>query len=332
MSALGHARAHAIVQGFAGRRVVVIGDVMLDHFLFGRVQRLSPEAPVPIVEYDHDDYRPGGAANVAMNLAALGASVSLIGVVGDDEAAARLRQLLEEGAVNASDLVTDHDRRTTRKLRIVTQRQQQVARVDFEHDTDIAGPVADKVGAAIAARCADADIVLVSDYLKGVITSSTMAAVLGAATPRGIAVLVDPKIPHLDLYRGVTLVTPNQVEAETATHARIRTDDEACAAARQLRDRLRCTSVVITRGEQGMWVLDGTTTPATEANFAAAALEVSDVTGAGDTVIGTIALALASQASLVEAAQLATIAAGVAVSRFGAVAVTRDELASRLAT
>ncbi len=329
---LAHARAHAIVQGFAGRRVVVIGDVMLDHFLFGRVQRLSPEAPVPIVEYDHDDYRPGGAANVAMNLAALGASVSLIGVVGDDEAAARLRQLLADGGVDAGDLVTDDDRRTTRKLRIVTQRQQQVARVDFENDTDIAGPVADQVDAAVAARCADADIVLVSDYLKGVITSGTMAAVLGAATPRGIAVLVDPKIPHLDLYRGVTLVTPNQVEAETATHARIRTDDEARDAARRLRERLHCTSVVITRGEQGMWVLDGTTTPATEANFASAALEVSDVTGAGDTVIGTIALALAAQASLVEAAQLATVAAGVAVSRFGAVAVTRDELASRLAT
>ena len=171
----------------------------------------------------------------------------------------------------------------------------------------------------------DADIVLVSDYLKGCITADTMAAVLHAATPRGIAVLVDPKIPHLDLYRGVTLVTPNQMEAETATHARIRTDDEARDAARRLRERLACASVVITRGEQGMWVLDGSTTPATEANFAATALEVSDVTGAGDTVIGTLALALAAKASLVEAAQLSTLAAGVAVSRFGPVAVTRDD-------
>jgi D-beta-D-heptose 7-phosphate kinase/D-beta-D-heptose 1-phosphate adenosyltransferase len=327
-----HTRAHEIVQGFAGRRVVVVGDVMLDHFLFGRVQRLSPEAPVPIVEYDHDEYRPGGAANVAMNLAALGAAVSLIGVVGADDSAARLRQLLTEGGVDATDLVTDDERRTTRKLRIVTQRQQQVARVDFENDADIDGSLAGQVEAAIAVRCADADIVLVSDYLKGVVTRGTMAAVLGAAKARGIAVLVDPKIPHLDLYRGVTLVTPNQVEAETATHARIRTDDEARNAARRLRERLHCASVVITRGEQGMWVLDGTTTPATEANFASAALEVSDVTGAGDTVISTIALALASQASLVEAAQISTVAAGVAVSRFGAVTVTRDELASRLAT
>lgn len=330
--AIGEARARALIQGFPGRRVVVVGDVMLDHFLFGRVQRLSPEAPVPIVEYDHDDFRPGGAANVAMNLATLGATVSLIGVVGADDSGGRLRQLLTDGGVDTTHLVTDDHRRTTRKLRVVTQRQQQVARVDFENDADIAGTVAARVEAAVRSTCADADVVLVSDYLKGVITSGTMAAVLAAATPRGVAVLVDPKIPHLDLYRGVTLVTPNQVEAETATHARIRTDDEARDAARRLRDRLHCTSVVITRGEHGMWVLDGTTTPATEANFTATAIEVSDVTGAGDTVISTIALALAAQASLVEAAQLSTVAAGVAVSRFGAVAVTHDELLSRLAT
>ncbi len=329
---VGDARARTLIQGFAGRRVVVVGDVMLDHFLFGRVQRLSPEAPVPIVEYDHDDYRPGGAANVAMNLVALGAAVTLIGVVGDDEAAAHLRHHLVDGGVDAGHLITDPSRRTTRKLRIVTQRQQQVARVDFEHDVDVHGPAAVQIGAAIASHAAEAHVVLVSDYLKGCVTAGTMAAVLAAATPAGIPILVDPKIPHLDLYGGVTLITPNQVEAETATHARVRTDQEARAAARQLRDRLRCTSVVITRGEHGMWVLDGTTTPATEANFAATALEVSDVTGAGDTVISTIALTLASNGSLVEAAQLAAVAAGVAVSRFGAVAVTRDELTARLAT
>jgi D-beta-D-heptose 7-phosphate kinase/D-beta-D-heptose 1-phosphate adenosyltransferase len=327
---IGHARARSLIQAFSGCRVLVVGDVMLDHFLFGRVQRLSPEAPVPIVEYDHDDYRPGGAANVAMNLAALGASVALIGVVGDDEAAGQLRERLSSGGVDPTNLVTDDTRPTTRKLRIVTQRQQQVARVDFETDVDLEQSVAAHVAAAVVAHAQHAHVVLVSDYLKGCITADTMAAVLQAARPRGIAVLVDPKIPHLDLYRGVTLVTPNQVEAETATHARIRTDDEARETARRLRDRLACASVVITRGEHGMWVLDGTTTPATEANFAATALEVSDVTGAGDTVIGSLALALAARASLVEAAQLATIAAGVAVGRFGPVAVTRHELLARI--
>ena len=326
---LGQARARSLIEAFSGRRVVVVGDVMLDHFLFGRVQRLSTEAPVPIVEYDHDDYRPGGAGNVAMNLAALGASVALVGVVGDDEAAAQLRRRLAGGGVDPAHLVTDDTRPTTRKLRIVTQRQQQVARVDFETDADLLQPVAARVATAVAAGAEQADVVLVSDYLKGCITTDTMQAAGDAAKRRGISLLVDPKIPHLDLYRGVTLVTPNQVEAETATHARIRTEGEARDAARRLRDRLHCASVVITRGEQGMWVLDGTTTPATEANFAATALEVSDVTGAGDTVIGTLALALAAKASLVEAAQLSTIAAGIAVSRFGPVAVTRDELLAR---
>ena len=323
-------RARTLVESFTDRRVLVVGDVMLDQFLFGRVQRLSPEAPVPIVEYDRDEFRPGGAANVAMNLAALGAQVSLVGVIGADDAADRLRTLMRREGVSDAHLVVDEARCTTRKLRIVTQRQQQVARVDYENDRDVASGVAVRIGEAIARESRTADVVLVSDYLKGVITPDTMAAVLAAARDRGQAVLVDPKIPHLDLYRGVTLLTPNQMEAETATHCRIRTDEEAREAARRLQARLDCDSVVITRGEQGMWVLDGGTTPATEANFASAALEVSDVTGAGDTVIATIAIALASGASLVEAAQLATIAAGIAVSRFGAVAVTRDDLEQRL--
>ncbi|BCS34653.1 hypothetical protein TBR22_A38810 [Luteitalea sp. TBR-22] len=320
----------SLVDDFAGRRVLVVGDVMLDHFLFGRVQRLSPEAPVPIVEYARDEYRPGGAANVATNLAALGAVVHLVSVVGEDEAADRLRTGLARAAVAADSLVVDPTRPTTRKLRIVTQRQQQVARVDFESDADVSEEVAATLGDRLAARAAEADVILISDYLKGVITASVMARVLAVARDRNLDVLVDPKIPHLDLYRGVTLVTPNQLEAETAAHARIRSDADARDVARRLKSMLQCESVVVTRGEHGMWVLDGSVEPAVEANFAATALEVSDVTGAGDTVIATLALALAAGATLLDAARLATTAAGVAVSRFGAVAVTRDELLARL--
>lgn len=326
---LSRERARTLVDAFTGRHVVVVGDVMVDEFLFGRVQRLSPEAPVPIVEHTHDEHRPGGAANVAMNLAALGASVTLVGVVGDDDAATRLRTHLSAAGVHTS-LVTDPARCTTRKLRIVTQRQQQVARVDFERDDDIAGPVAAAVADAVRTAGQGADAVLVSDYLKGCITAETMTAVRECARQRHTPVLVDPKIPHLELYRGVTVVTPNQVEAETATHSRIRTDDEARDAARKLREQLQCASVVVTRGERGMWVLDGTSTPPVEANFASTAVEVADVTGAGDTVIGTLALALAARASLSEAAQLAAVAAGIAVSHFGVVAVTREELRARL--
>ena len=330
MTPLSRDRTRVLVQSLAGRRVLVVGDVMLDHFLFGRVQRLSPEAPVPVVEYDHDQFRPGGAANVAMNLAALGAEVALVGVIGDDDSGTRLRDLLTAGGVRADGLIGDASRCTTRKLRIVTQRQQQVARVDFESDRDVDGTVAETIVGAIDGQVGAAALVVVSDYLKGCITSVTMARVAEACAARGVPLLVDPKISHLDLYRGVTLITPNLGEAETATHSRIRTDADAAVAARRLRDRLGCASVVITRGEQGMWVLDGTRTPPIEANFAATAVEVSDVTGAGDTVISTLALALAAQASLVEAAQLAAVAAGIAVGRFGPVAVTRAELEARL--
>ncbi|MGI8671642.1 MAG: bifunctional heptose 7-phosphate kinase/heptose 1-phosphate adenyltransferase, partial [Luteitalea sp.] len=223
MTPLSRDRAHLLVRALAGRRVLVVGDVMLDHFLFGRVQRLSPEAPVPVVEYDHDQFRPGGAANVAMNLAALGAEVALVGVIGDDDAGMRLRDLLTGGGVRGDALIADASRCTTRKLRIVTQRQQQVARVDFETDRDVDGTVAETIAETIEAQVGTAELVVVSDYLKGCITGMTMTRVVGACAARHVPVLVDPKIPHLDLYRGVTLITPNLSEAETATHCRIRT-------------------------------------------------------------------------------------------------------------
>ena len=248
---------------------------MLDHFLFGRVQRLSPEAPVPIVEYDHDDYRPGGAANVAMNLAALGAAVSLVGVVGDDEAAGRLRERLAGWRcrrVRSGDRWRPpHDPETPHRHPAATTGGARRLRVRCRHRGRRSRA---QVEAAIAHTRPESDIVLVSDYLKGCITAATMSAVLAAATPRGIGVLVDPKIPHLDLYRGVMLVTPNQTEAETATHARIRNDDEARDGARRLRERLGCTSVVITRASRACGCSMAATTPATEANFASRALEV----------------------------------------------------------
>lgn len=330
MAAVGAARAHALLDAFAGRHVIVVGDVMLDHFLVGRVDRLSPEAPVPIVAYGHDEYRPGGAANVAINLRALGARVRLVGPVGDDESAHRLREMLRAHDVDGDGLVVDRHRPTTRKLRIVTQRQQQVARVDYESDADVTGEVVADLVSHIDRHGAHAEAIVVSDYLKGCVVAAVMDAVRACASASAVPVLVDPKIPHLARYRGVTVVTPNASEAETATHLRIRGDNDARDAARLLKERLACTSVVITRGEHGMWVLDGQHPECiVEDEFAAVAREVSDVTGAGDTVIATLALSMASGASLSEGAALAAEAAGLAVSRFGPVAVTADELRAR---
>jgi len=311
-----------LLSRFAGRTVIVIGDLMLDHFVIGGVDRISPEAPVPVVRFEQETWRLGGAANVAHNAAALGAQVHAIGLTGKDEAAATLRAGLERLGIGASGLVEDPQRRTTRKLRVVTTRNQQVARIDYEDDREANGPIEAALVSQIDALCSSADAVIVSDYLKGGVSTGVASAAIAAARRRGIPLLVDPKVPHIDYYAGATVITPNHHEAAAVAHMRIRSGDEAIAAARRFRERARCDSVLITRGEHGMTLLG----PAEEAQLAAEAREVADVTGAGDTVVATMALALAAGASLVEAARLANRAAGIVVGKFGAATVSIGEL------
>lgn len=319
---LDRARAEAIVERMASSRIVVVGDVMLDQFIFGHVGRISPEAPVPVVTYDHEQHRAGGAANVALNARSLGARVELIGVVGRDEAAEKLKDLLRVADVPPRGLVTDLERRTTTKVRIVTTRNQQVARIDYESDAEASRPVEDALSALVDARIDGAGAIVASDYLKGVVTSRVMAHIIAVGQQRGVPVLVDPKIPHLDYYAGASLVTPNHHEAEVATHLRIRSDEDARNAAHVFRDRSRCEGVLITRGEHGMWLTHETS----EGHLPAAAREVSDVTGAGDTVVATLALAVAAGAKWAEAARLANEAAGIVVGKFGPATVTPQEL------
>lgn len=308
-----------------GRTVLIVGDVMLDHFVIGRVERISPEAPVPVVQFDHEEYRLGGAANVAHNVAALGGRVEMVGLVGDDAEAARLRDDLGKLSIGAAGLVTDRERCTTRKLRVVTTRNQQVARIDYESEREADGALEAELVSRIRELASRADAILVSDYLKGTISRGVAAAAIDVARKRGIPVLVDPKVPHIDYYAGATVVTPNHHEAEAITHMRIRTSEDARAAARRFRTRAGCDSVLITRGEHGMSLLG----PDGYAELPAEAREVSDVTGAGDTVIATMTLALASGAPLVEAARLANRAAGIVVAKFGPATVTIEELAGR---
>lgn len=319
-------RARRIVEGMAGAHLVVVGDLMLDQFTIGRVTRISPEAPVPVVAYERDEFRAGGAANVALNVRALGGTVDLVGLVGADPAAAQLRELLSVGGVTAAGLITDTTRRTTTKVRIVTTRNQQVARVDYDAEHAPADAVEDALIAQIERRVPAAGAVIVSDYLKGLVTRRLMASLVTVAEEHGVAVLVDPKIPHLDFYTGATLVTPNHHEAEVATHMRIRNEDEAQRAATIFRQRAHCDGVLITRGEHGMWIAcDGV-----EGHLPATAREVSDVTGAGDTVVATLALAIAAGATAAEAAQLANEAAGVVVGKFGPATVSGSELLARV--
>jgi D-beta-D-heptose 7-phosphate kinase/D-beta-D-heptose 1-phosphate adenosyltransferase len=319
---LAAARARQLIDRFSSRHIIVVGDVMLDRFLVGRVSRVSPEAPVPVIVYDHDEYRLGGAANVAHNVRALGASVDLIGVVGADESGARLQAELAVRGIHSSGLITDSDRRTTTKMRVVTARNQQVARIDYESDHDAKSEVEAALMAQVAARARSAQVILVSDYQKGVITRQSMAQLVSFAHTNGLPVIVDPKVPHIDYYAGATLVTPNHVEAESATNIRIATDEDARRAAAALRQRLRVENVVITRGEHGMWVSQA----GVDGHLPAAAREVADVTGAGDTVIAVLALAIAAGGTLAEAARLANHAAGVVVGKFGAATVTPQEI------
>ncbi|MGH9407968.1 MAG: D-glycero-beta-D-manno-heptose-7-phosphate kinase [Vicinamibacterales bacterium] len=305
-----------------GRRVLVVGDLMLDHFVFGRVERISPEAPVPVVLFDHDSYRLGGAANVAHNLTALGARVEIAGLVGDDREAEQLTGELRSIGADTSSIVVDAARPTTRKLRIVTTRNQQVARVDYESERGAVGDIEARLAEAVTAAAGRADVVVISDYLKGAISPAVARAAIDTARAGGRPVLVDPKVPHIDYYAGASLVTPNHHEAEAVTLLRIRSTDDARAAAERFRDRARCDSVLITRGEHGMWLLG----PGVECDLPAEAREVSDVTGAGDTVIAAIAVGLAGGAALADAARLANRAAGLAVARFGPVAITADDL------
>jgi D-beta-D-heptose 7-phosphate kinase/D-beta-D-heptose 1-phosphate adenosyltransferase len=224
--------------------------------------------------------------------------------------------------VGVSGIVTDPERCTTRKLRVVTTRNQQVARVDYEADAEAAGALEATLVRKIGELARSADAILVSDYLKGVVSHGVAKAAVAAGGARGIPVLIDPKVPHIDYYAGATVITPNHHEAESVTHMRIRSAGEARAAARRFRDRARCENVLITRGEHGMWLLSADD----EVALPAEAREVADVTGAGDTVIGTLALALAAGASLADAARLANRAAGIVVRKFGPATVTTSEL------
>jgi D-beta-D-heptose 7-phosphate kinase/D-beta-D-heptose 1-phosphate adenosyltransferase len=312
-----------LIQRLAGRAVLVIGDLMVDHFLVGSVERISPEAPVPVVRFQTEEFRLGGACNVANNVSAMAGRAVVIGVVGDDQEGRRLCRDLTSRAIGVEGIVTDAGRCTTRKVRVVTTRNQQVARIDYESDQEVAHDVESTITERLARLIPDADVVVISDYLKGAISRTVASASIQAASAAKTPVLIDPKVPHIDYYRGATLITPNHHEAEAVAHMRIRTDADAREAAQRFRERAGCENVLITRGEHGMYLH----TPDGDTTLPAEAREVADVTGAGDTVIGTIALALAAGGSLLDAARLANRAAGIVVGKFGPATVSVEACA-----
>jgi D-glycero-beta-D-manno-heptose-7-phosphate kinase len=317
-------RASEIVRAMRGRRVLVYGDVMLDEFVWGDVTRISPEAPVPVVDIRRESAHMGGAANVLANLRALGLSAGVVGVVGDDHSGERLRaELKAAGALEAdASLVRDAGRPTTVKTRIIAH-SQLVVRADRERRTPVDAGIEEGIIGALRRLVEGADAFVVSDYDKGAVTPRVLGEILPLALEAGVPVLVDPKIRNFDSYRPATLVTPNHHEALRVTGSEDDSDEGMARAARAIRAKLGCRSVLITRGERGMMLLEEDGEPT---YVPTAAREVYDVTGAGDTVIATLASALAAGASLVEAAMLANHAAGIVVGKVGTATAAAEEL------
>jgi D-beta-D-heptose 7-phosphate kinase/D-beta-D-heptose 1-phosphate adenosyltransferase len=331
MTTLKPHRVRDLLDRIRTRRVLVVGDVMLDQFIWGRVSRISPEAPVPVIEFDRESFMPGGAANVARNLAALGAPTELFGVVGRDAAARQLGGLLHEQDVNCAGLLPVSSRMTTRKVRIIAQRQQ-VARVDRESRGDLDAAATRRLLAAIQPRLVRADAVVVGDYGKGVVTQALLNELTLRCRARGVWLSLDPKpVHHLDL-RDLSLLTPNRKEAfelaglnegEAARPANPLDDAELLRAADTLFARIKPAFLLITLGEQGMLLCQRGHPPF---HVPTAAQEVFDVSGAGDTVIASFTLAIAAGASPVEAAMFSNHAAGVVVGKIGTATVAPEEL------
>ncbi len=317
---------HERIERFAGRRLLVLGDVMLDHYLWGRCERISPEAPVPVVDVQRESSSLGGAGNVAANLAALGAEPVLVGVMGDDPHAQKMLDAFAERGVDTRALVRDPGRPTTFKTRILAQGQQ-VVRADWESSADVEGQALHDVLEALAREVPRCEVLLISDYGKGVVTRPVLERAMSLARERGLPVAVDPKESHIDAYRGASILTPNQLEAGYVMGRRIVDEASLMDVGWGLRERLDAECALITRGADGMSLFEkgGRYT-----HLPTVAREVFDVTGAGDTVVSVIALALAAGASYPEACYLANHAAGVVIREVGTASCSLAQLRASL--
>ena len=312
----------ALLAALRGRRVLVFGDVMVDCFIRGVVERISPEAPVPVVSVKSRDHRPGGAANVVRNLLALGAIPQIIALVGDDHDGRTLRNELHENGCGVIGLVADPERQTSVKTRVVAH-QQQVVRFDQETILPFGKTSREQLRQAISAACAEVDGVIISDYGKGVVERELFDLLLDEAHRRKLFVALDPKVANFDIYHDVDLVTPNAMEAGQACGFAV-TEDNLLAAGAQIKERFKSRSVIITRGEDGMAIFPEKRHPLL---LPTQAREVFDVTGAGDTVIAVLTLAaLDKDVSLEQAAMLANLVAGVVVGKTGTATAAESEV------
>jgi rfaE bifunctional protein kinase chain/domain len=311
-----------IFSKFSKVKVLVVGDVMLDRYWWGSVDRISPEAPVPIVRLNSADTAAGGAANVAVNVAGLGAEAVLVGITGNDEGAREISAALSENDISAEHLVRLDSRPTTVKTRVVAHNHH-VVRLDSENNGELSAEESDTVWRMIAPLIESADVIVLSDYAKGCLSSTVLERLIALAQDKGKPVLVDPKGREYGKYKGATVLTPNRSEAVHAAGVDADGKEDLNEIAKKLLSDLDLKSLIITQGENGMTLYSDTGEPV---YFPAMARKVYDVTGAGDTVISTLAVALGAGCDLAAAAELANIAAGLVVEEVGTTAVKLDKL------
>ncbi len=319
-------RITEIISGFGDARVLILGDIMLDEYMYGSVDRISPEAPVPVVNISSSKILLGGAANVAANICSLGGEALLLGTVGDDEAASKISQLLKGEKISDYLLVSDLTRRTTIKTRIIAHGQQ-IVRADREDRHEVNPDIEKEIISRFLSVADDIQAVIISDYGKGVINQSLLEKLMSVCLEKNIFVAVDPKETHFNNYQRVSLITPNHHEAGFAYGRRIHSEKDLIEVGNGLLKRLKAKSILITRGPDGMSLFTEDSEPTHIPTFAK---KVYDVTGAGDTVIAVFVAATCAGADLVESAIVANAGAGLTVGEIGTATVTSDDLRQEL--
>ncbi|HWR83985.1 MAG TPA: D-glycero-beta-D-manno-heptose-7-phosphate kinase [Candidatus Deferrimicrobium sp.] len=320
-------RIDALTEAMGRARILILGDIMLDEYLLGSVNRISPEAPVPVVEITSTRHLLGGAANVAANIRALGDQPLLLGAVGDDEASIRLTQLMKDRDISPDFLVTDQSRHTTIKTRVIAH-SQQVVRADRENRHDLDGEMQSRMLKKFLSLADSIQAVIISDYGKGVVTEALLHRVIEVCLQKNIFIAVDPQDTRFHIYRKVSVVTPNHHEAGFAYGRRIETEADLIEVGFGLMKRIEARSILITRGPDGVSLFQDGVGPTHIPTFAR---KVFDVTGAGDTVISCFVSAVCAGASLVEAAITSNAAAGLTVAEVGTATVTLSQLRQELA-
>ncbi len=317
-----------MINKFKGKNILVVGDIMLDEYVWGSATRISPEAPVPVVEIRKRTYHPGGAANTVSNILSLGARASLLGIVGKDADGRRLKQILRDGGINTDNIITDSSRPTTSKVRIIAHGQQ-VMRADQEDASPMNNRIAGRMVKALGKIIGQIDGIAVSDYNKGVISPAFMGNLLTMAKEAGVIVAADIKPPNTECFKGVNIITPNRKEASAIAEITIKDEESLKEAGKRLRRRLGVEAALITLGEDGMALFG----PGSDfVAIPALSTQVYDVTGAGDTVLSTLTVALSAGIHYRDAVELANFAAGVVVRKRGTTSVGQDELKNFIET